>query len=48
MSRRRTSPSSGVQRVLQNLLKERVSIRDLGAILEAIAEAAPRDARSAC
>jgi len=30
-----------VQRVLQNLLKERVSIRDLGAIVEAIAEAAP-------
>jgi flagellar biosynthesis protein FlhA len=32
---------SGVQRVLQNLLKERVSIRDLGAIVEAISEAAP-------
>jgi flagellar biosynthesis protein FlhA len=32
---------SGVQRVLQNLLKERVSIRDLSAIIEAIAEAAP-------
>ncbi len=32
---------SGVQRILQNLLKERVSIRDLGAIIEAIAEAAP-------
>ena len=32
---------SGVQRVLQNLLRERVSIRDLGAIVEAIAEAAP-------
>ena len=32
---------SGVQRMLQNLLKERVSIRDLGAIVEAIAEAAP-------
>jgi flagellar biosynthesis protein FlhA len=30
-----------VQRVLQNLLKERVSIRDLTAIVEAIAEAAP-------
>ena len=29
----------GVQRVLQNLLAERVSIRDLGTILEAIAEA---------
>jgi flagellar biosynthesis protein FlhA len=32
---------SGVQRIMQNLLKERVSIRDLGAIVEAIAEAAP-------
>jgi len=32
---------SGVQRIVQNLLKERVSIRDLGAIVEAIAEAAP-------
>lgn len=32
---------SGIQRVLQNLLRERVSIRDLGAIVEAIAEAAP-------
>ncbi len=30
-----------VQRVLQALLKERVSIRDLGAILEGLAEAAP-------
>jgi flagellar biosynthesis protein FlhA len=30
-----------VQRVLQSLLKERVSIRDLPAILEGIAEAAP-------
>ncbi|MEQ1931269.1 MAG: flagellar biosynthesis protein FlhA [Parvularculaceae bacterium] len=30
-----------VQRVLQNLLAERVSIRDLPAILEAIAESAP-------
>jgi len=29
----------GVQRVLQNLLQERVSIRDLGTILEGIAEA---------
>jgi len=29
------------QRVLQNLLNERVSIRDLGAILEAVGEAAP-------
>jgi flagellar biosynthesis protein FlhA len=32
---------SGVQRVLQNLLKERISIRDLSTIVEAIAEAAP-------
>lgn len=32
---------SGIQRVLQNLLRERVSIRDLSAIVEAIAEAAP-------
>jgi flagellar biosynthesis protein FlhA len=32
---------SGLQRVLQNLLKERISIRDLTAIIEAIAEAAP-------
>ncbi len=32
---------SGVQRVLQNLLGERISIRDLAAIVEAIAEAAP-------
>ncbi|NWG53471.1 MAG: flagellar biosynthesis protein FlhA [Hydrogenophilaceae bacterium] len=32
---------SGVQRVLQNLLSERVSIRDLQSIVEAIAEAAP-------
>ncbi|GAB4529009.1 MAG: flagellar biosynthesis protein FlhA [Parvularculaceae bacterium] len=31
---------TGVQRILQNLLKERVSIRDLPAVLEAIAEAA--------
>ncbi len=30
---------SGVQRVLQNLLSEQISIRDLGAILEGIAEA---------
>lgn len=30
---------SGVQRILQNLLRERISIRDLPAILEAIAEA---------
>ncbi len=32
---------SGVQRVLQNLLKERISIRDLTTIVEAIAESAP-------
>jgi flagellar biosynthesis protein FlhA len=32
---------AGVQRVLQNLLRERVSIRDLGTIVEAISEAAP-------
>jgi flagellar biosynthesis protein FlhA len=32
---------SGVQRVLQNLLRERVSIRDLATILEAISESAP-------
>ena len=31
---------TGLQRVLQNLLKERVSIRDLPAIMEAVAEAA--------
>ena len=31
--------TSGVQRVLQNLLRERVSIRDLAAILEGIVEA---------
>jgi len=31
--------TSGLQRVLQNLLAERVSIRDLPAILEAVAEA---------
>jgi flagellar biosynthesis protein FlhA len=30
---------SGIQRVLQNLLRERVTIRDLSTILEAIAEA---------
>jgi len=33
-------PLSTVQRVLQNLLRERVSIRDGGSILEAISEAA--------
>jgi flagellar biosynthesis protein FlhA len=32
---------SGVQRILQNLLSERVSIRDLAMIVEAIAEIAP-------
>jgi flagellar biosynthesis protein FlhA len=32
----------GVQRVLQNLLREQVSIRDLGTILEAIADHAAR------
>jgi flagellar biosynthesis protein FlhA len=30
---------SGIQRVLQNLLRERISIRDFSTILEAIAEA---------
>jgi flagellar biosynthesis protein FlhA len=33
-----------LQRVLQALLKERVSIRDLGAILEGLAEVAPHNA----
>jgi len=33
-------PLSTVQRVLQNLLRERVSIRDTGSILEALGEAA--------
>src|SRR5215469_5840594 len=32
---------SGIQRVLQNLLAERVSIRDLATVLEGIAEAVP-------
>jgi flagellar biosynthesis protein FlhA len=32
---------SGIQRVLQNLLAERISIRDLATILEGIAEALP-------
>ncbi|WP_293864544.1 flagellar biosynthesis protein FlhA [uncultured Alsobacter sp.] len=32
-------PMTGIQRVLQNLLSERVSIRDLGTILEGIADA---------
>jgi flagellar biosynthesis protein FlhA len=30
---------SGIQRVLQNLLRERISVRDFGSILEAVAEA---------
>jgi flagellar biosynthesis protein FlhA len=30
---------SGIQRVMQNLLRERISVRDFGTILEAIAEA---------
>lgn len=34
-------PVNIVQRVFQNLLRERASIRDAGSILEAIAEAAP-------
>lgn len=34
-------PLSAVQRVLQNLLRERVSIRDASTILEALGEAAP-------
>ena len=32
-----------VQRVLQQLLRERVSIRDLGTILEALVETAPQN-----
>ncbi len=35
------APATTVQRVLQSLLKERVSIRDLPTILEGIGEAAP-------
>jgi len=34
-------PLAAVQKVLQNLLRERVSIRDAASILEALAEAAP-------
>jgi flagellar biosynthesis protein FlhA len=34
-------PLASLQRVLQNLLRERVSIRDAGSILEALGEAAP-------
>ena len=30
---------SGIQRILQNLLRERISIRDFSTILESIAEA---------
>jgi flagellar biosynthesis protein FlhA len=30
---------SGIQRILQNLLRERISVRDFGTILEAVAEA---------
>lgn len=33
--------TAGIQRILQNLLRERVSIRDLPTILEALAEMAP-------
>jgi flagellar biosynthesis protein FlhA len=36
--------ASTLQRVLQALLRERVSIRDLGTVLEGIAEAAPHTA----
>ena len=36
-----TVTATTLQRVLQSLLRERVSIRDLGAILEGISEAAP-------
>ena len=39
MSSRRQITVSGLQRVLQNLLAERVSIRDLPTILEGISEA---------
>ncbi len=35
-------PVGGVQKVLQNLLREGVSIRDLGTILETLADHAPR------
>jgi flagellar biosynthesis protein FlhA len=43
-----TVSATTVQRVLQALLRERVSIRDLPAILEGIGEAAPRLARQLC
>jgi flagellar biosynthesis protein FlhA len=39
-----TVTATTLQRVLQALLRERVSIRDLGAILEGIGEAAPHSA----
>lgn len=39
-----TATATTVQRVLQSLLKERVSIRDLAQILEGIGEAAPHTA----
>ena len=39
-------PLATVQRVIQNLLRERVSIRDAVSILEALGEGAPRDAQS--
>lgn len=38
----KTLPLSAVQRVLQNLLEERVGIRDMRTILETLAEYAPR------
>ena len=37
-----------VARVLEQLLRERVSIRDLGAILESLLETAPRDKSTEC
>jgi len=39
-----TVTATTLQRVLQSLLRERVSIRDLGAVLEGIGEAAPHTA----
>ncbi|HRF09021.1 MAG TPA: flagellar biosynthesis protein FlhA [Xanthobacteraceae bacterium] len=39
--------ASGIQRVLQLLLSERISIRDLGTILEGIAEAVPHSRNAA-
>lgn len=35
-------PLGGVQKVLQNLLRERVSVRDLNTVLETLADYAPR------